>query len=102
MGSNFSVVEKEHLNARVIRRKESAIRPSRLSLRACKRLFESRKVVEIQRSDPMNVGGSHRRCDGAFADLVFPEPRKLLGERYVDFEVMPVECLDVLRCPVNY
>ena len=51
MGSNFPVVEKEHLNAGVIRRKKSAIRPSRLSLRACKRLFNRRKVVEIQRSD---------------------------------------------------
>jgi hypothetical protein len=51
MGSNFPVVEKEHLSARVIRRKKSAIRPSRLSLRACKRLFDGRKVVEMQRSD---------------------------------------------------
>jgi hypothetical protein len=51
MGSNFPVVEKEHLKARVIRRKKSAIRPSRLSLRACKRLFDRRKVVEMQSSD---------------------------------------------------
>src|SRR6266404_89434 len=102
MGSNFPVVEKEHLNARVIRRKKSAIRPSRLSLRACKRLFDRRKVVEIQRSDPMNIGGSYRRCDVAVADLVLPETRNLLGERHVDFEVMSVKCLDVLRCPVNH
>jgi hypothetical protein len=26
-----------------------------------------------QRSDPMNSGGSYRRCDGALADLVFSE-----------------------------
>src|ERR1017187_8134678 len=102
MGSNFPVVEKEHLNARVIRRKKSAIRPSRLPLRACKCLFDRRKVVEMQRSDPMNIGGSYRRCDGAVADLVFPETRNLLGERNVDFEVMSVKCLDVLRCPVNH
>jgi hypothetical protein len=62
MGSNFPVVEKEHLNARVIRRKKSAILPGRLPLRACKRLFDRRKVVEMQRSDPMNIGGSYRRC----------------------------------------
>src|SRR5271154_7122883 len=102
MGSNFPVVEKENLNARVIRCKRSAIRPSRLSLRACKRLFNRRKVVEIQRSDPMNIGGSYRRCDGAVADLVFPETRNLLGERHVDLEVMSVKCLDVLRCSVNH
>src|SRR5580692_7833062 len=102
MGSNFPVVEKEHLNARVIRCKKSAICPSRLSLRACKRLFDRRKVVEIQRSDPITIGGSYWRRDGAVADLVLPETRNLLGERHVDFEVMSVECFDVLRCPVNH
>ena len=93
-GSNFPVVEKEHLNARVIRRKKAAIRPGRLPLRACKRLFDRRKVVEIQRSDPVNIGGSYRRCDRAIADFVFPEARKLLGERHVDFEVVSIKCLD--------
>src|ERR1700729_832045 len=102
MGSNVPVVEKEHLNARVIRRKKSGIRPRPLSLPACKRLFDRRKVVEMQRSDPMNVGGSYPRCDGAVANPVFPEARNLLGERHVDFEVMSVKCLDVLRCPVNH
>src|SRR3984893_16378640 len=98
MGSNFPVVEKEHLNARVIGGKKSAIRPSRLSLRACKRLFDRHEVVEMQRSNPMNIGGSYRRCDGAVADLVFPETWNLFGERHVDFEVMSVKCLEVLRC----
>src|ERR1700722_18502350 len=102
MGSNFPVVEKEHLDARVIRRKKAAIRPSRLSLGACKRLFDCRKVVEMQRSDPMNIGGSYRRCDGAVADLVFPETWNLFGERHVDFEVMSLKCLDVLRCALNH
>jgi hypothetical protein len=42
----------------------------------------------------VNFGGSYRRCDGAVADLVFPETRNLLGERHVDFEVMSVKCLE--------
>src|ERR1700733_10267614 len=90
MGSNFPIVEKEHLDARVIRRKKSAIRPGRLPLRAGKRLFDCRKVVEIQHSDPINIGGSYWRCDDAVADLVLPETWNLLGERHVDFEVMSV------------
>src|ERR1700720_1054118 len=102
MASNFPVVEKEHLNARVVRREMAAIPAGRLSLRACERLLDRREVVEMQRSDPMNIGGSYRRCDGAVADLVFPETRNLLGERHVDSEVMSVKCLDVLRCPVNH
>src|ERR1700733_2404967 len=102
MGSNFPVGEEEHLNARVIRSKQSAVRPSRSSLRACQRLFDRREVVEMQRPDPMNIGGPHRRCDGAVADFVFPETRYLLGERHMDSEVMSVKCLDVLRCSVNH
>jgi hypothetical protein len=45
--SNFPIIEKEHLYVRVVRRKNSAIRTGCLSLRACKRLFERRHVVEI-------------------------------------------------------
>ncbi len=97
--SDIHAVEKEHLNAGVIRRQKAAIRPGRSSLHVlANALFDRGKVVEMQRSDQMNIGRSRRRCDGALADLVSPETGNFLGERHVDFKVMPSgERLDILQ-----
>jgi hypothetical protein len=68
--SNFPVVKKEYLNARVVRRKSLTIRPGCLSLWACECPFDRRKVVEMQGTYQIDIGRSGQYCDRAVADLV--------------------------------
>src|SRR5689334_8441845 len=101
MGSNLPVVEKEHLNAGVIRGIKSAIRRSRLALRARERFFDRVKVVKMQGRDQVNIGRSGDDCDRTVADLVCPETRNRLDEGYVSLEIVLFERFHVSRLLVD-
>src|SRR4051795_4466870 len=73
------------------------VRRSGLAFGAGEGRPDSRRTVEAQYRDQMEIGGPARCRDRPLGDPVFPQARQFLRERDMSFEIIFVESGEIVR-----